>query len=229
MSGKVTPFLILARSRTGSNLLVSLLDSHPRVQARGERLRRDDGRDWNTRIREALEPADGAVQAAGFKMFYYHPIGADGAPAWRRLQAIPDLRVIHLRRRNLLRAIVSREIAAHSGVWQNEGELEPVPLADKRVLIEPDALAAALASSRRMEEEAQRRFAAHPVIEVTFEDLVSDRDGTFRCITDFLGVHTWCPSTPLRRQNPEPLSALVRNYAALKSAFADTAWACHFE
>src|SRR3546814_732374 len=39
-----TKFIVLSRSRTGSNMLVSLLDSHPRVVAEGEIVARLDGR-----------------------------------------------------------------------------------------------------------------------------------------------------------------------------------------
>src|SRR3546814_21202572 len=39
-----TKFIVLSRSRTGSNMLVSLLDSPPRVVAEGEIVARLDGR-----------------------------------------------------------------------------------------------------------------------------------------------------------------------------------------
>src|SRR3546814_8552873 len=50
-----TKFIVLSRSRTGSNMLVSLLDSHPRVAAEGEIVARLDGRDARKRLASELE------------------------------------------------------------------------------------------------------------------------------------------------------------------------------
>lgn len=97
-------FIVLTRSRTGSNLLVSMLNSHPDVRCGGEELRSLNGR----QVSEAIEtsfPIRQALKASGFKIFYYHPLDDSSGAVWDTLSAMRELRVLHLMRRNILRTL----------------------------------------------------------------------------------------------------------------------------
>jgi len=112
-----TRFILLSRSRTGSNMLTSLLNSHPHVRAEGEILRRLQGRDSTAILAEVFARQPRHIRAKGFKFFYYHPIDGDTEKTWQMLLDMTDLRVIHLKRKNILRTILSRKIAEDQDVW----------------------------------------------------------------------------------------------------------------
>jgi len=167
------------------------------------------------------------VKATGFKIFYYHPLKEDGTEVWNLLTSMPDLHVLHLKRRNILRTLISRKIAGQTKVWfQTQA---PADSPDRRIEFEVGELRKGFRGTRRLEAEGDRMFAGHPKLEVAYEDLTADILGTFARITEFLGVEALAPSTEYVRQNPEPMSKLVRNYAELKEAFKGTQWEDFFE
>src|SRR3954464_5801546 len=96
------PFIVLAHARTGSNMLLSMLRSHPQVLVSGEVFARVEptalhstvGRTFGRRV-----PRRGT--AAGGKVFYYHPLGDRSCALWRELDGVRELPVVHLRRRNV--------------------------------------------------------------------------------------------------------------------------------
>lgn len=132
-----TRFIIRAGARTGSTMLVRALNSHPRVRCFGELFNAEvdfvpfevEGYDnFSARDRSRRDAKPGSflrervfceqpapIRAVGFKLLY--------AQNWRfpglieRLAEDEALRVLHLRRRNLLRALVSWKIAEASDVW----------------------------------------------------------------------------------------------------------------
>ena len=216
-----TRFIVLSRSRTGSNLVVSLLASHPNIDAEGEILKRLRGRNPGDVLDRAFGPQPFFIRAKGFKVFYYHPVDGRSEEVWERLESIPDLAVIHLRRWNVLRAVVSRRIAENRDEWLTRGK--PIIATEaKAVTIGPEELERAFRQTRVWESEGERRFAGHRVFPLWYESLVADIPGTFAEITSFLGVRFVKPSTDLRRQNPEPLQDLLSNYDQLHESMRGT-------
>jgi hypothetical protein len=140
-----TRFIILAPARSGSNLLASQLNAHPDMVCFAELFNYTvdfiiydvDGYDGHSpediALRERDRPAflrtrifgqhDEGIHAVGFKLPYEHIWLVPDVLEW--LLAQDDLRVIHLRRRNLLRARVSLRIAEMTKVWM---ERKPPPL-----------------------------------------------------------------------------------------------------
>ena len=126
-------FLILSGPRTGSTMLVSALNSSPEITCFGElfrfmeetvgfgaggfdiagydnhsvadlELRNSDFKAFlNQRIFVEME----GVIATGFKHHYSHFLGFPGLREWLVEQR--DMRVLHLRRHNLLRMLLSTE------------------------------------------------------------------------------------------------------------------------
>lgn len=229
LSQAPTKFIILSRSRTGSNLLVSLLNSHPAIEARGELLQRRQETSFADLIESGFSVSDERTRAAGFKFFYYHPLREDPTEIWEIFLGMPHLHVIHLKRRNILRTLVSHKLAMSDNVWQQSASDQVVGRTGKKVTLDIEELERVFTGTRAMEAEGDRKFAGHPVLEVHYENLVSDTFPTYSRITGFLGVEDWRPRTDLVRQNPEPLSRLIANYEELKEAFAATRWAGLFE
>lgn len=214
-------FIVLSRSRCGSNLLVSLLRNCPEIQCRGEVLQRIDGKPLKTTIDELFIPKQKKTKVIGFKYFYYHPVDGDSQKATEILKSIEELKVIHLKRRNLLKTVISCEIAELTGVWYvndktNHTEKKPIEISVEKVKEEID-----LTNSRINKGDLD--FAANPNITVFYEDLVDNRTTEFRKILDFLNVSETVPGdSPLKKQNPEPLDKLVSNFQEIINSFKGT-------
>jgi len=236
-----SPFLVLGRSRVGSNLLRGLLNAHPQIETFGEVFRDISCMDWDhvgyfqTRamqscirqdpVRFIAEKVYGRyprrTRAVGFKLFYYHARDGAAASVWPYLRERGDLKVIHLKRRNLLRTHVSRKRAGVTDRWVNTtGQ----PDGSMALHLDFEECLRDFLQTRAWEQECDEYFAAHPRREVTYERLAGDYATEIGLLYEFLGL----PSHPARpatfKQAGQPVSAMVANYGALKEKFKGTAW-----
>lgn len=240
------PFVVVSRPRTGTNMLRSILNGHGHVLAFGEVFRSPEFVGWampgyprigplrRRLVREPVRFLDEVVfgayprrfEAVGFKLFYTHARQPDWLPVWDRLQERRDVVVIHMRRRNVLKAVLSFQRAVRTGVWESRGRRvrDPGPIAldygHCRYVFEQD---------RRGEEECEARFAGHSRLDLLYEDLVRDRPGQMRRVYEALGVAPRDVAPATRRQGTRPLSESIANYAELKARFAGTPWEAYFE
>lgn len=222
------PFIVLTRSRTGSNLLVSFLNGHPDVFCEGEIFARMRGRDPLARIGSAFGRQPRRIKAKGFKIFYYHPLDADGSALWRRLEQLPRLRVIHLTRENILRTLLSRKIAGLQGKW-TATRYDKTDVNARRIDFTPGELEEGFRQTREWERAADTRFGGHSMLKLSYEQLVENPLEVHARMLDFLGMRNEALATSLRKQNPESLEALIANYRELKASFAGTEWAAYFD
>ncbi|MCB0209312.1 MAG: sulfotransferase [Anaerolineae bacterium] len=222
-------FILLARKRTGSNFLLSCLNSHSNIYAKGEILARLNGQDHKKILQTLFSKQPQSIKAAGFKIFYRHPYGDYTGQVWQTLLSMPDLHVIHLKRRNALRTIVSQKIAMKTRVWEAKNSQTHLNIDQRRVTIPIDELERKLNDIRTLEVEFDDKFSAHPRLIVYYEELVNDLEQQMQSITNFLSLPFYKPTTPNRRQNPESLSNLVENYDELWSHFSKTKWHDLFE
>jgi len=221
-------FIVLTRSRTGSNLLLSFLNSHPNVFSEGEIFARLHGTDPLRRLAQVFAMQPLHLCAKGFKIFYYHPLDADGSALWDALVRDNDVRVIHLTRQNVLRTLLSRRIAEISDSWTGT-QYDRASGSDKRVHLDPNELEEGFRQTAEWERKAASQFRGHPVLQVTYEQLVRFPHETNIELQDFLGASRHEAQTKLNQQNPESLRELVSNYDALKARFAGSAWSPYFE
>ena len=222
------PFVIVSQARSGSNLLVSLLGSHPHVEASGELLKRLHGADVATRVAEIYGPKPRRIRAAGFKCFYYHPLDDRAAPMWERLLEVPDLHLVHLQRRNVLRTVTSRKLASLTGAWLARGAEARAGVATKpTITFTPEELRTAFEQCDRWVAECELRTGDRPLHEVAYEDLASD-PACIEGVMRFLAVEPRPGHTRLLRQNPEPLSQLIEDFDGLRRAFEGTRWSRYF-
>lgn len=238
-------FVVVGRSRVGSNLLRSLLNAHPQIVAFGEVFRDVNELDWDhtgyfqsSSVRDLLqrEPVrflearlfgryPRNVRAVGFKLFYYHARDGAQAGVWPWILEHRDIRVIHLKRGNLLETHVSRKRAALTGQWVNTSGRQDEAVA---LTLDYDEVLADFRQTRAWEVECDQAFAGHPLLQVTYEQLASDYQAEARRLEAFLGVepHAVQPST--FRQSTQSLSDTVSNYHELKARFAGTPWTGFF-
>ena len=222
------PFIVLTDARTGSNFLVSILDSHPNIRAEGELFRDLSPKLYGLALSTAFSKQPRHIKASGFKIFYSHARNGMGGGIWDHLERMEDLLVIHLKRRNLLRAFVSLKIAKSQGVWISD-RADDGASANKAVTLTEKELRRYFEKMTLSAENGDRHFSAHAKMTIYYEDLVRDVEGTFERLTSFLGVPYYAPYSVLKRQNPERLDVLILNYQELKSRFSGTQWGQLFE
>ncbi len=241
-----TRFIVLGRSRTGSNYLRSLLNSHPGIQVLGEVFRNSDSLEWGLdgypdprRVlaeyqadpvafldRHIFRSLPQQIQAFGFKIFYYHAQGEPLKRIWSRLRDDAELRVLHVKRNNILRTHLSRARAARSNRWVqlSQSGIEEAPIRLEYAECRQD-----FERTRLWETEFERFFAGHPILPVAYEDLALDYRQAVSRIEAFLRVEACALVPQTFKQSREPLAAAISNYADLKRQFADTPWAGFFE
>ncbi len=194
-------FAIIAAPRTGSNLLCTLLNSHPDILCHHEVFNpdgiftalthRDDAHELGTladRDRAPLVFLDRIWQTGqGFRCVGFKWTRGQNETAIRRILEDPDIKKIVLRRRNRIKTYISERIAQETRQWEvySEGELvcpRPRVTVDRADLLNHisqnnqfyDIIHSSLAHSRQ------------PSIDVTYESLF--RASEQSRLLGFLGV-----------------------------------------
>jgi LPS sulfotransferase NodH len=240
-------FVIVCAERTGSSVLRGLLDSHPDCFVAGELfnarlmenddlqgvppapsdeadladLRRTDPVAFVTRAFEAMERR--GDRAVGFKLMYGH---ADANVAVRDyLASEPNIRIIHIKRRNLLRRYLS-ERRAHTDVWAQEVDAHGSVPPPVRLQFVPSMGNFAYIELRQAEQE--ERFRGHRMLELFYKDLSSDPQAVGARAVTFLGLK---PSDRLavrfKKTGTDSLRDAITNYDELKASMLR--WASFFE
>lgn len=207
-----TRFIILSRSRTGSNLLNSTLGSHPNVRVKGEYFGRLRGQTIEARRDQVFGIQPRWIKAAGCKVFYYHPHHEDPKPLFDMLKADRELKVIHLKRLDTLRSVLSWMIAQASQTYVAHSDNALVAADRKRMPVDPQEMIERINRTLGQEQWGDDFFSGHDLLQVTYEGLTGDLGKEYGRVLGFLGLPTHQPTTTLRRQNPEPLEQLVVNY-----------------
>ena len=239
--------MILAAPRTGSNMLCTLVGSHPDVLCHHEL--------FNPRgVFYALELRDGSFDLGGIEERDRDPLAflerawaADlGHPhvgfkmTHRQNEAVLEavvheraIRKIVLRRENRVRTFVSQRISEELDQWEVYREADLFP-ERPRVSVDPDDLRASIAENEAYYGELEEALEAtgQPFLGVSYERLV-EGDQHAR-VLEFLGVPDparAAGSLRIRsvRQNPASLRELVANYDELEHALAGTALADDLE
>ena len=242
MHGQVH-LVVLGAERTGSNLLVGLIDSHPHAYVGGElfnprivesrhvpwrpsgtendseRLNSLREKDPRAFLEEAFHLGHAAGNVVvGFKLFYYHAVRFPHALEF--VQQDPLVRVVHIKRRNRLARLASIIRAENSDIWGVEsGKKVPEPQA---ISIPPERLVDNFNETERRELEYSELLAMHPMHEVFYEDLAADPRGVAHEVLAFLGLS---PGFELeiryQKTGTTPLNESISNYAQLKAEFGD--------
>ena len=277
--GAYVRFVVLSGARTGSTMLAHALNSHPQAMCFGELFNYTvkgaidyivDGYDKTDAEGLALRERDPVaflrqrifchhpeqVRAVGLKYHYLHYHGFPGA--LDALIEAEDVRVLHLKRRNLLRMFLSLQMAYQTGVWKRDKPgrwltsrnagwalRHPLSAAGRlRARLGPDQPSAAPSPSVTISEQELRTFmhetelsighydklfAAHPRRDIFFEEIEADPQRAFDEALAFLDLPPRRLQIALERQHPEPLRKLIENYDELSHRFRDSSHAWMFE
>jgi len=242
-------FIILSRSRTGSTLLRYFMLSHPKIRSYGEVFRETQltrkaaiQKDPIHYLDKTIfKPYPKYISAVGFKLFYYHlrrvpdysplirvphEVDVQLEKFWEHLKAMTDLKVIHLKRKNILKTHLSRELAFQTKQWAATSKKDQKPV---NITLDYEGCLKAFEMTRQWEEMGDAFFSSHQKINIAYEDLASDPSGTMRTIQDFLGLPYKELTAGLKKQNSRPISETITNYAELKEKFESTPWSVFFE
>ena len=188
-----------------------------------------NGRSREEILSEAFGQADSGIKVKGFKIFYYHPLDCEAPQLWETLAETDELRIIHLKRKNILRTLLSRKIAGIEEVWGVKYECTQKPNRKVPVILTAKELEEGVKETQEWEAAGDALFSKHPMIQICYEDLVSNRETVFRSLTDFLGVDYVVPSTDFQQQNPENLDTLLQNLDELRDALPGKPWQDFFK
>lgn len=223
-----TKFVIISDSRTGSTLLQNMLNFHPRIVVKGEMYKVMEGKKdpeiWSGLFRKYPKE----VLYVGFKLFYHHPLKGNSM-IWDLIKQDRSILIIHLIRENILRSLVSKKIGAKTRMWTENINAEPIPLAEKKVNIDPLECEEYFEKILNYQAKINTEFKEHRLLSVTYEDLSHDRRKVINELYSKLELEEFERDSELKKQNPEGLRDLILNYEELKDYFKDTKWEEYFQ
>jgi len=223
-------FLIFAQGRSGSELLVDLLNSSPDVHCDGEILERTvyaptawvEAHRWRHRDR-----------VYGFKVKPRQLLGHQRMADMGRWLAAMDARgyrLVHLRRRNLLRQAVSTIAGRRDGVWHRRADRSASP--PEAFHIDPAEVIRQLELRTRWGRLERAALAGLPHATVCYEDdLVGTErhQATLDRLAAWLDVESQPAVSALRPTNPGDLADRIANYDAVRAALRGGPWARYLE
>jgi LPS sulfotransferase NodH len=213
-------YIIVTRSRTGSNFLISLLNAHPNIHALGEEFSKIGNKSTQSIWNQIFCKKPKNIHLVGFKLFYYHPLDSEDKSVWEIIQNDPEIRLIHLTRKNLLRTYVSREIAKKTDIWSsNESGGKLISKELKKIEVNISQCMADIENTINWQNTFKNRFNNHRVLEINYEQLSNDTQKTMHKVFDFLETTQHPVTSELKKQNTESLSELISNYTEVSEAF----------
>lgn len=240
-----TRFIILTRSRSGSNLLRGLLNAHSQVVTFSEMFKDPNTIGWDVPgyasssralklfrkdtcrfiEKHIFKQYPKGIKAVGFKIFYYHALGTELEPVWDFLKDNRDIHVLHLKRENILKTHLSKTKAQITDNWINlTGEREVAP----PVELDYEELLQDFTQTRTWEIGADRIFSSHPKIEIIYERLARDYATEMSIVQSFLGLDPEPVAPQTHKQASKPLPEAIANYADLKERFRNSPWESFF-
>lgn len=216
-------FIILSSARSGSTLLVHLLNCHNSIKCYGELLNRDELRKRNIKytnrmdivrhIMARLLPWNPFLPYTGFKLFNeqleYCDISINMI-----LHYLHNPPLIILYRKSLMELYVSLKIAELNNVWSSETTANSVSInVDWQ-----DLLDHCIGEKQRWKATLSSIPRSCKVLFISYEDLADNHEGTVKLVAKFLGMDPAnCGHVQTRfiKQNPLPLMKKVSNFSEI--------------
>lgn len=256
-------FIVLTFGRTGSTWLVEAPNSHPRITCFGSVFEAgadfvsfdvDGYNNFSAKDRDLRDQDFAAflrdrifcqhspdLGAAGFKLQYRNVFGFKGL--LQHLTGDPDLGIVHLKRRNLLRPLISLRLAKTTGQYHQRpirvgwGSLATAARHPTRAIgrlrarfatrrYAPPALTLTkkecgqfFLEVRKSEAHYDQLFSEHERVDVVYEDMVEDLQAVLAGVQEFLGVPRRTLTHTHRPMNPSPTRELLANHDKLRKGF----------
>lgn len=256
-------FVVISYLRSGTHLLRTALESHPEIVCQTEVFNSDNPNipyPLSMPTQEVLDKwvncnIDSKVDHVGFVLQAYHPYALTAFPGirpnphwndiWTILQANLDLKVIHLRRDNLLRRHLSHMQARASGQWHNwdSKQLEHISLLEalpqkhidqyqqpkQPLTLDAKMMEQDFEEVEKWHELAEKKFQKHSNITLKYEDLQHDFAGQCQRVLTFLGASSRPLFSGVRKLESRTLDKSIANYPSLKQSFSKSKWCDLFD
>jgi LPS sulfotransferase NodH len=232
-------FVVIGPERSGTNLLVGMLNQYAGSFCGGELFNNGqiakgalawfelppEERERLIALRPQDPPAflqalwraaaDAGHTSVGFKLLYNH---AQDQPAVADyLAADPEIRVIHVTRRNLLRRLVSHRQAQATNQWAvgRDAEMRERPPVELDL---PQALRN-FATNEEQQQANMQRFAGNRVLRIVYEDLAARPDIVGARAARFLGLppRDKPPVVTYQKTGASDLAEAVVGFAELRA------------
>lgn len=204
-------FAIVCTARSGSTWLHTLLNSHPSIHSEGEIIRDNHLSDESKSFDEfAFQPYARMIKAVGLKIFHENSVYAEGLDT---IIEDSDVKIILLRRKSILEQFVSLKIAEESKEWIYASD------ATKQVLLDPEEYDTYRELQIRMYKQIVDRLTNKEFIEISYEEMLQDKDKTLKTIQQFLGVKHKKLYSLLRKQGAKKISDQIANWEEVKENF----------
>jgi len=215
-------FIILGHPRTGTSLLHTYLNSHPQLLSLNEALSNE------ANLTNLLSPKPFFIKAVGFKFFYEYIKNEDKQLILFNLLKNWEVKIINIKRKNLLRIYASLLIAEKTQEWSST---ESNTKNHKSITINAEECEKAFYQYKSLEKIADEFVAQSnaKIIEVEYESYIEFPDLYNYKILKFLGLKPIKLHSLLKKQNPEPLENLISNYTELKDYFKNSEFEIFFE
>lgn len=224
-------FVLAGTGRVGSQLLVTLLNSHPDIVCEGEIITADDLLfprrfvEWR-----AMHAGIRGARAYGFKVLTIqvreHPHLPRSARFFADLHGRGHV-IVLVKRRNLLNVAVSF-LQAHSVGWHHTRSGPEPATGARRITLDPSRVVAALSHLSESSQWNDAVLTDVPHLTVTYEDdleVAGRHQATVDMITDALGLPAQPVTSNLVRVVPPRLRDRLANYDDVAALVRQTRFA----
>jgi len=202
-------FVILCTARTGSTWLHTLLNSNLYIHSQGEIVRENHESKKLPFERFAFGRFPKFVKAVGLKIFYDLPAYQE---ALEYVLLHKHFKVILLTRESSIAQFISYKKANHSGQWSYSK-------ASSKSTLQVD-FDEFLAYKEKMQTELidlRKRLRNHHVYELTYEELITNRETILDKLQLFLGVPQKKLRSLLQKQSKLPIGKQIENWDEIKN------------
>lgn len=228
--------IIFTRGRSGSNFLLSILESHPLIRNCGEifgtsqkkkyldQIKKTGAKNWYFKkiSRRSFEKI---ICSKFFYRFFENAYGrnsgiTDLKELYDYLQNNKNILVIHLFRKNKFAQLVSLKLAQKTNqytIYNKRKRYNDVKLRITIKECEDEFI-----YLDKMEQHFLDEFKHHKNLVVYFEDLIGNTEEECRKIFKFLNFKKYYFKASTVKQNIQHVSEVIENYKELKSHFSDT-------
>ena len=222
-------FFIYTHQRSGSTLLVNLLDSHPMIDCEGELILDPMFSPMSYLFKRQRTSR---AEVFGFKLQPHHFTYQNINNPESFLKGLAKLKykTIILKRRNVFRAALSLLYAINSGKFHRDNRFGEVQ--SDKIFIEPDDLLENIQWIEHNIELLDRYADSNPHMELIYEDDLLNNvshQGTANRICDYLGIPKANVESNSVRLMPGDFSPYIENAEEIKEIIRKTKYARFLE
>lgn len=217
-------FLMFAFGRSGSELLRSLINSHPDIYCDGEIFLKK-----NTVFPRRY--LDNRTKVYGKKIYGYKAKVYQLDSQYKREDTVEakfftdDFKIIYLRRKNFFRQALSVLLGHQRKIWH---DFEADPLNNSRFAIDCDELLSRIETIERFEKREMELLEGEDYLYINYEkDLYSgeNHQKTADRVFEYLGVESVPVTTKFHKTTPEDPSDFIENYEEVYTTIKNSEYA----